>query len=420
MNPPEKTGRRDGLHLLFLLALLAAVRLFWMFIVMPPQSISIDMLDWRTVAYSLHHGINPYEKFELLNWPPFWMECIRLLFKISTSTNISFDNCVRFFLILADMTLLTSLWWLLKILDTTAPITKLLLWGYCLNPLLTILTVQHGNFDACAMIWVVLSIGWIIKFRRSDDQLDWLIAAAFLGMGIFTKTFPLFLTPLLAQGSRKLPARTRVLGVGILVGPAALALAPLFALTPSPIAQHVIGYRSMGDSFGVLSLLSLAGLHPNQFLYEKIFGLFMLCALCTLALYLIRTNWPHDRNLPLLAALIFLFVFTLGTGYGSQYWFWVFPLILIAYPRQPPWFRSLLTTAAAIIIATNLYEYAVERWLGGFWYWRNPSQQMNNLNLRLMFSPTATPLLQLPMTLAALAVLIAGLRVLNKSAINEK
>jgi hypothetical protein len=173
----------------------------------------------------------------------------------------------------------------------------------------------------------------------------------------------------------------------------------------------VLGYRGMGDTFGIVSLLRLAGVPYDVAMYARVFSLSLLGGTAALALLLRRRDFKHDADLVLLSSVLLLCVFTLGTGYGSQYWFWVVPLLLICY-RHYPILRHVLWACMVVTIASNLVEYGVEGWLGGFlvgwthWPW------VSSLNYELQFSHIAVPALHLPMTLVACLTLFALANVL--------
>jgi hypothetical protein len=91
----------------------------------------------------------------------------------------------------------------------------------------------------------------------------------------------------------------------------------------------------------------------------------------------------------------------------------VVPLLLIVYRQFPGRFRIILWIAAVVTVATNIFEYAVEKtMLGGFWYWRFPSQSLERLDHALMYSPYLLAIVRLPMTIAAFALLAVGAKVL--------
>jgi len=403
---------RAGIDLFLLLCIAAGARVLWMWMA-PPQAYSVDLHDWRIIAGSLNVGLNPYAKYGVLNWPPFWMESLYMVMGLSIRFDVDPITCIRCYLIFGDLLVLCVLFRLMKLLDGQGKYGLLLLFGYCLNPLLIFLTIQHGNFDVFATMWVLLCLVWLIRFRRQGNPVDWLAAAGCLGMGVFTKTFPLLLWPILVPGARRLGWRAAILGILLVTMPTVLSLAPLYVLSPASISRDVLGYRSFGTGFGVLSLLRLGGMNALIQPYTHIFPTLFFVLLAGLAICLWWRDLPNDDDLVLFSALLLLSTFTLGTGYGSQYWFWVIPLLIIAYRQFPGPLRIILWIAAIVTIATSVFEYAIEKkTLGGFWYWHSPSDSLDSLEQAMLQSPTLGAMVHLPMTLASLAILAVGTGVL--------
>jgi hypothetical protein len=386
--------------------------------------LSADLNDWRLVATkALPAGVNPYEGyrgFYLLNWPPFWMEVLWSVGRFSQRWNLDFLHCIRTVLIAGDVIVLLCLRRLLTVLEPSRSFQRLLLVGYCLNPQLMMLTVQHGNFDAFAVAWILGGIINLIQFRRSGQSVDWLCAAGCFGMGAFTKTFPLLLWPLLVCGIEKISWRNRMLGAAMLVLPAALALAPLYVLSPEKIAANVIGYRSFGASFGITGLFTLAGWDHILQSYSHGFSFAFLCTLVVLGLLLRIRPISREEDFVLLAAVILLSAFTLGPGYGAQYWFWVIPLFLICHARYPGKFRTLILWAGVIITTTNVFEYAVDGELGRFWFNWFQSESVMNFGDKMTDSPALQALIRLPMTIATLTLLSVAIAVIAKRQFSRK
>ena len=384
----------------------------------PKACLSTDLHIWSVVTQDLKDGKNPYANptYHLLNYAPFWMGVLYVLSRISDPFTWRFYFYLRMFLIAGDVTLLASLYWVLGLLDRTALRRRLLLWGFCLNPLLILLTVQHGQFDVFPTICVVLYLGWLIRFERSGDPVDWLTAAACLGIGVFTKTYPLVLWPLLATQVRTLNWRAWVLAAALIAGPWTLSLLPLYILNPDLVGKYVLGYRSFGEDFGLMSLLQLAHVSP-LFLnsYAAHFAKILLASTALLAAALARWNLPRQSDRVLVSALILLAVFTLGPGYGQQYWFWVIPLFLICYREYDGPFRKLLWIALWVTVATNVFECAIETWLGGFLSIGLNSQPLLHLSALLFTHPRSIALIHLPMTLCSLTVLAAGIAAIFKN-----
>jgi hypothetical protein len=405
-----RLGGQGKYDLLILLLVTLAVR--GIFALWLPTSVrSIDMKDWHFVAIQLANSNNPYasDDYQLLNWPPFWMEMLYFVMRVAIRFDWNYYACLRGALIVADLGVLAGLFHLAKLLQPKKRHFWLLFWGYCLNPLLTILTVVHGNFDAFATFWIILFLICLIRFRRGGDAVDWLLACACLGMGIFTKTFPMLLWPLLVPGFKKVGGRGRMLGGLFLVGPVFLSLGPLYVLSPAKIMGGVVQYHSLGVEFGLLSLLNLLGvpLHDLDW-YGNIFSMALLGATLFLAAFLRRRDVEEDEDLVLLSAMALLAVFTVGPGYGGQYWFWVVPLLLICYGGYGRAFNAALWICAVVTIATNFFEYGVEWWLGGFLSGLLDPKRLRTISDQLLDSSKLEAMVRLPMSLTTLGLLVVG------------
>ena len=313
-----------------LLACAAAARLLFL-LIWPAQAYSADLKDWRIVAAAMLVGINPYVKYQILNWPPMWMEVLFVLSRVCDRLDWSLFTTVRLLLITGDMVLIASLWHLLQLLKSQQRAFFPILWGLCLNPFMILLTIQQGNFDVIPTIFILWFFASLIRFRSGQNPIDWLWAAAWLGLGGFAKTFPLVLAPLLIGQARPLNLKTRLLGAALVLGPAALSLAPLFALNSRPISKFVIFYRGTQGAAGASGLLLDLGGISAVTRYNPIFSAIVFIALALVAIQLWLRPVKNDGNLILLAALILIGLFEFGTGYCPQYWMWPAPLLCIAY-----------------------------------------------------------------------------------------
>jgi hypothetical protein len=310
---------------------------------------------------------------------------------------------------------LAAIYLLLRTLRPASSCRRLLVIGYCLNPLLILLTAQHGNFDALLMVWVVLFLYFLIRFRNSSDAVDWLLAAGCLGIAVFIKQFPLVLWPLLAPGARQLDWRSRLAGPLLMIAPASLSLAPMFVLAPDAIMRNVVEYRGLGNTFGVVGLITLAGVSNFLPVYSHVFTAAVLAATVVVAIALWRHDWRHECDPVLFSAMILLGLFTLGSGYGSQYWFWVVPLLLVCYPNFRRGLKKAIWFSMAVVVATNVFEYAVEQNLGRFLFNLAPSQRLKALGDCFPYPSVDLIWLRLPMTFAAFGLLWVGVFTLKDS-----
>jgi len=404
--PGQKT--RGGFELLLLLCIAAAARLAWL-VILPPKAVALDLLTWKWVAIDLLNNINPYSSAPYINHPPFWTEVIFGLANLSRRTGVDFICSIRLVLIAGDLSLLAATYLLLRTVRPGFSRMRLMLIGYCLNPLLILLTVQHGNFDAISMIWVLLFLYFLIRFRNSSDAVDWLLSAGCLGIAVFVKQFPLVLWPLLVPGGRRLDWRCRLAGPLMVIGPAMLSLAPLFVLSPQAIWQNVVEYRSLGNTFGVVGLLTLVGLGNFIPIYSHIFTIAVLAVTIFTAIALWRRDWRNDADPVLFSAMMLLALFTLGPGYGSQYWFWVVPPLLVCYASFRPGFDRVIWIGLGIVVATCIFEYAVELNLGRFLFNFSPSPDLQSISDYFTYPSHHLICLRLGMSFAAFSMLFAGI-----------
>jgi dolichyl-phosphate-mannose-protein mannosyltransferase len=411
----NRTSASDRKIIAALIACTLAAR-FLVICIWPSRAVSVDLHDWRTVAAALLVGLNPYVAFRTLNWPPLWMGVLYFLGRISDRFDLDIFNCIRVFLTIADAVLVASAYALSQLLQPKGKHFRLLIVGLVLNPLMILLTVGQGNFDVLPVIGIVWFLYFLIRFRRGNQPQDWLSAAAALGLATLAKTFPLALIPLLIADSRKLPWRFRFLGLALCVGPAFLALAPLYLLAPREITQNVLLYRGTPGAVGLSGILTLSLGYDSVVRYMPWFTCFLAVALCTLTILLWLRPMKNESKLILLAAAILLGMFLFGTGYCPQYWMWVTPLLVISYSLQPPAFKRIVLASAILIVTTVGLTFAYDRYLGCFIAWIWPTDF--NLRLRAYFGDVLHDLIliSLPMTAATLILWISCVRILIRNA----
>src|SRR6267143_4356371 len=70
---------------------------------------------------------------------------------------------------------------------------------YALNPIVIFLSAIHGTNDPIAIMFTVMAFYYFIRHKPSSDSInekDLVKSALFLGLGIATKFYPLFLVPI--------------------------------------------------------------------------------------------------------------------------------------------------------------------------------------------------------------------------------
>lgn len=304
--------------------LLARILFLWF---KPYGAVALDILYWDEVSARLTAGQNPYVVTTRLNWPPFWMQILNLLSKLSASSGIPLRNLVQALLAGAECCVAAVLLLRFRVRPAT------LIAGFALNPICVLLTCQHGNFDVLVGLWVLLFTASSLSFARSRAPEDWLLACAFLGLGVLTKTVPIVLLPLLSRGAKGLSPKVLALGGLLLFTPVALGMSVILTLGEEAVVRNVIQYRSVATDFGIVGVITaLAGGGERlPLLYGNLFFLALLGGLIAAARLVQERRELSDRHFVLLTAVLLASIPALGPGYGTQYAYWFLPLLVLLY-----------------------------------------------------------------------------------------
>jgi hypothetical protein len=389
---------------------------------MPSEVRAVDMLYWEKVADFLAAGINPYKEtatqtITLLKWPPLWMQLIYLISRVSRALDIPFIQVLRIFLSGVDSLVIVALFRLIRQVDPKARGLLPVLLGIAVNPTIILLTCQHGNFDVIVALCAILFVSNLIQYYRSQDEVDWLAACLFLGLGILAKTVPLVLCPMLVGGWRRVAGRTRLVGAALLLGPVVLGMSIIYVLGPEDVAVNVLAYRSAAGFFGISGLLSLAG-------GESLIGwskLLFYLLLAGAGIWTTSLFWRRERvtagQIILCAAMFLAAIPGIGPGYSPQYLYWFLPLLVavaLAGNVRLKWVAWGFIVVAAV---TCLVEYAIFPSQGA--YLLNLLKDAHSaatrpLALRLgwWISPPGQTLIRLPLFIAFVVLLVTGCRML--------
>jgi len=389
------------------------VRLAFIFLT-PADVYSADVNNWQIVVAALQRGLNPYQVTTYLNWPPLWMQLLVGLSRLAAKLNISLFQAVRAFLLVCEAftVVLTSI-----LLTKTLPLRdhrSLLTVGFALNPVAVLLVCQHCNFDLLVAVWVLLFVLAQVDFQASGHVGDWMASCLYLGLGILTKTVPLVLAPLLLVGIYQLRWKDRILGICLLIGPAALGLSVLYALVPAAVENNVLAYRSARGWFGITGLLDAAQLRSLANWYTQGSPWLFAGGLLILSRFLLKRPRLLPAELVLLGALLLVAVVVFGPGYGPQYGWWYLPLLVASWAFWPGRWRAALLALALVAAVTYVEEYAllpshgmllIRMGWGGEWLRRS----------RDWWTPPMQSLIRLPLFLTYIMLFYVGVACLRQS-----
>jgi hypothetical protein len=331
-----------------------------------PHAFSMDLGAWLEAGWRMGEGKNPYLATRFFVWPPFWVQILYVLQRISAVTGIKHEFVIVAFLVAVECAVIVALLMLLRDAGVARrPARALALFGIALNPVCILLVCQHGNFDVLVALLVLLAVAALLRNGRSGDAVDWVCACLWLGLAIALKSAPALLLPLLLAGARRLPLRTRALGATLAVGPAAYGIGALHVLRAGDVGI-ILRYRSIPGWFGATGWFHRLGHDEWMLPYAWAAQLAILGAGVALGVLAWRARLDEPRGLVAGAALLLAAVPGIGPGYGPQYFYWFWPLVLVAFALGGAWMRRAVAVFGAIAAATYLFEYAVVGFLGAF------------------------------------------------------
>jgi hypothetical protein len=276
----------------------------------------VDVLRYEKVAaHLLDVSWNPYQAPRLYPYPPVWMWAEAGSLWLARETGASFALLVRLPVLAAELGLVFLLG---RMAGPRAA------WLYALHPVALLVSACHGQFDALALLAVLLAVR-AQAAQRPDAAALWLAAA------IGLKSFPVLLVPVFLLAMPRVRARVRFAALATL--PVALSLLPFAIADAGALRRELFAYGGVVD-FGWIAvvrglrLLSTGVLLRGEAVHwaawvaaAKI--LFLAAYAALLAWWWRRGRAPEVATASLLVLLAFL---TLYGALSAQYLLWVVPL----------------------------------------------------------------------------------------------
>lgn len=302
-----------------------------------------DVLRYRKVADHVQDvSWNPYTAPRLYPYPPVWVWAEAAAGALSRRTGQPFAVLVKLPVVAADLGIVCWLaaWGARRGAGSRPG------WVYALHPVSVLITGFHGQFDAVALLFVLLATSWWSEARPARSALA-------LSAAVGLKSFPVLLLPvMLAQPGQTTRARLRY--AALVLGPVLLLIAPYAVHDPAAVRRELLGYGGVAD-FGWIGLTrgvrwlatgvlarSEAAHWSGQVLAAKVL---FLGAYAGLLAALVRgwLGWDLARACQsvLLAFLVFY------GAISAQYLLWVVPLGVLLGGRYQAIY-SISATAALV------------------------------------------------------------------------
>jgi hypothetical protein len=322
----------------------ASVRLVPIF---TADRVTADVLRYRKVAaHVLDVSWNPYEAPRLYPYPPVWIAVEAGAEWLSRRSGLSFAVVVKLPVLAADLGLVA----LLFRMGAGRGLGALSAWLYALHPVSILVTGFHGQFDAAALLCVLLAVFWLEGAHVDRSALA-------LAGGIALKSFPVLLLPfflLAVTGGR---ARFRFLALATL--PVVALLVPFAIADGAALRRELLGYGGVAD-FGWIGFVRAVEWLQSGVLarseaphWPTLVPLAKAGFLGAFALLfaLVAARWLRF-SLDIAALAVFLVFLTLYGAVSAQYLLWVVPFGVLVPDRY-----AMLHAAGSTMALLGFYPF---------------------------------------------------------------
>lgn len=212
---------------------------------------------------------------------------------------------------------------------------------YALNPISIITLNIHGQMDSIPLFFFLISLVLFIKKKT-------LVSIFSLSFAIYTKPWPaLFVIPLIKKSRKKL------LFIFLAFFPLFLTIIHILFF-PTPILaifERVKNHRGIFGAWGLSKIvLYLSNYHLNPFVE-------MLMRRIFLAAFVAFSLFRKDKNLLKNILMIMLFLFIFSPTFGTQWFTWLAPFIIIVRPKLWRVFIALGSIYISFGFAWDAYQY---------------------------------------------------------------
>ena len=196
----------------------------------------------RVATHLLDVSWNPYETKRLYPYPPPWAAAEAAAEWLARRGVGSFPVNVKLPVLAADLLLVA----LLAAAAGAGRASPLAPWLYAAHPVSLLVGGVHGQFDAIALLFLLLATEALARGRRDASALA--LAAA-----IATKSFPVLALPFLAFGTRE-SWRSAARYAALALAPGALLLLPFAVADFGALRRELFAYGGIAD-FGWTGVL---------------------------------------------------------------------------------------------------------------------------------------------------------------------
>ena len=354
MTAPSEPADGSASRLWTVLAVAFLLRLL---LLLATDRVDVDVLRyWKVGTHLLDVSWNPYQAPRLYPYPPLWMWMEAGSAWLARESGVSFALLVRLPVLAAEVALVALL---ARLAGRPAA------WVYALHPVSLLVSACHGQFDAIAMLFVLLAVA-AQRAGRFDR------AALGLAVAIGLKSFPVLLLPVFLLAT---PARDRIRWALFATLPVAVSLLPFAWHDLAAVRRELFGYGGVAD-FGWIAVVRAARFLATGALARAEAahwtGFVTVAKLLFGAAYgVLLVRWwraPRAPDLPAMCLAVLLAFLTLYGALSAQYLLWVVPLGVLALSRPFAVYGAVTTLALLafyVFLAPGVLGLAVPRSIAG-------------------------------------------------------
>jgi len=195
-----------------------------------------DVARYEKVAlHLLDVSWNPYETQRLYPYPPPWAAAEAAAGWLARRGVLPFPVAVKLPVLAADLLIVA----LLAAAARAGRAPALAPWLYAVHPLSLLVGSCHGQFDAVALVFVLLALEALARGQRDASALA-------LAGAIAMKSFPVLLLPFLAL-ERGASWRQAARYAALAAAPVALLLLPFALADARSLARELLAYSGIAD-----------------------------------------------------------------------------------------------------------------------------------------------------------------------------
>ncbi len=332
--------RKPGLILGLIILISLVIRSFFGILVFGTN----DTEAWLILAKVLSCGYRLHT-FIRYPYPPLWEIFIWLLYPLEKATQIPFYYLIKIPPIIADAIIIYLIYLISLQLGSSHKNALYRSLFYAFSSVSILITSFHGQFDSITLLFVLFSI----YLAQTNKFKHLLLSAMSLGVSAVSKPWTIIFIPIFVFRIKGTLNKFIYLltSIGIII----FSLVPYLITDAKPFIRDIFLYGSTRD-LGLAVLLDYFTMNKIKYLENislmlnanhPIGKLLIIIALLAGYFFCIKKKVSIVNS----TVILLLIFYSVSTGIGAQYLYWIFPLLLLSNGFMVK-FYSVFATIAMI------------------------------------------------------------------------